>query len=101
MADVLALLSAVSANGTGPVIDAGDLRDEAAVQVETAGTVSAFSVQVQASADKVNWANAGSAITSVTAETVLTGVLARYFRATLGSYSGTGTVTCKLAVAKQ
>lgn len=100
MADVLTLLSAVSANVTGTAFDAGDLRDEAAVQVETTGTVSAFSVQVQGSLDKANWVSLGSAITSVTAETALSGVLARYFRAVLSGYSGTGTVTAKIALAK-
>jgi hypothetical protein len=100
MADVLTLLSGVSANVTGTAFDAGDLRDEAAVQVETTGTVSAFSVQVQASLDKVQWVAIGSAITAVTAETVLSGVLGRWFRAVLSGYSGTGTVTAKIALAK-
>jgi hypothetical protein len=98
--DVLTLLSAASANVTGTAFDAGDLRDEAAVQVETTGTVSAFSVQFQASLDKVQWVAAGSAITAVTAETALSGVLARYFRAVLSGYSGTGTVTAKIALGK-
>jgi hypothetical protein len=100
MADVLTALSAVSANVTGATLDAGDLRDEVAVQVETAGTVSAFSVQFQASVDGTNWVSAGSAVVAVTAETVLSGILARYFRAVLSGYTGTGTVTAKIAVGK-
>jgi hypothetical protein len=100
VSDVLTLLSGVSANVTGQAFDAGDLRDEATVQVETAGTVSAFSVQVQASLDKVSWSGLGSAITSVTAATALSGAMARYYRAVLSSYSGTGTVTARLALAK-
>jgi hypothetical protein len=99
MADILTALNAVSANVTGPALDAGDLRDQVSAEVETSGTVSAFSVQFQASLDEANWVSIGSAITSVTAGTVLSGVLARYFRAVLSSYSGTGTVTAKLAVA--
>lgn len=100
MADILTALNAVSANTTGAALDAGDLRDEAAVEVQTSGTVSAFSVQFQQSIDKTNWANLGAAVTSVTAETVLTSVFGRYFRAVLSGYTGTGTVTAKIAVAK-
>jgi len=100
MADILTALNAVSANTTGTALDAGDLRDEAAIEVRTSGTVSAFSVQFQQSLDKVAWANLGAAVTAVTAETVLTSVLGRYFRAVLSGYTGTGTVTAKIAVSK-
>jgi hypothetical protein len=100
MADVLTLLAAVSANGSGPVIDAGDVRDELTLDVFTAGTVSAFSAQLQGSLDGITFANIGAAVTSATAAlNVSTGALMRYFQAVLSGYSGTGTVTVELAVA--
>lgn len=100
MADVLTCLKAVTANTTGATLDAGDLRDEAAVQVETTGTVSAFSVQFAQSLDGTNWVNLGAAITAVTGLTLATSVFGRYFRAVLSGYTGTGTVTAKIAVGK-
>ena len=101
MADIVTLLNAVSANGTSAVEDAGDVKDEVAVYVETAGTVSAFSVQFSGSLDGVNFLNVGSAITSATAGTAVTGLpLLRYFRAALTGYTGTGTVTAKIAFGK-
>jgi hypothetical protein len=100
VADVLTALAAVSANTTGAALDPGGLRDEAAVEVQTTGTVTAFSVQFQQSLDKTNWANLGSAVVAVTPETVLTSVMGRYFRAVLSGYTGTGTVTAKIALGK-
>lgn len=101
MADIVTLLAAVSANGTGPVIDAGDLKDEIGIQVEKDAGVTAFSVLVEGSLDGVNWFNVGSSpVTAVTSETMVSGILARYFRATLSGYTGTGTLTAKLAFAK-
>lgn len=98
MADVLVLLKAVAANGSSGTYDAGDLKDEVGIQVETTGSPT-FSVQVSGSLDGVSFFNVGSAVTSVTAETTVTGILARYFKATLSSLSG-GTLTCKLAIGK-
>lgn len=100
MADVVTLIAAASSNGTGATVDFGDIRDEAAVEVQTTGTVSAFSVQLQGSLDGTAWASVGSAVTAATADTPLTSVLARYFRAVLSGYAGTGTVTVKLAAGK-
>ena len=105
------LLNAVSANVTGPVIDTGDLKDELTLEVIIAGTVSAYSVQLQGSMDDVNWVSIGipetsagapgTAVGPVTASTgpfaVSSGVLMRYFRAALTAYAGTGTVTAELA----
>jgi len=95
---VVTLLNAVSANGTGTAIDLGTVYDTFTVEVETSGTVSAFSVQVSASLDGANYESVGSAISSVTAGTSIgSGALLQYFRATLSGYSGTGTVTANLA----
>lgn len=98
MADTVTLLAAVSSDQTGPAIDAGAVRDDLTLEVVTAGTVSAFSVQLQASLDKGHWVNVGSPVTTVTAA-ASNGVLMRYFRAALSSYSGTGTVTAELSFA--
>ena len=101
MSDVATLLNAVKVNGAGPVIDAGDTKDEITLYLETAGTVSAFSVQFAGSLDGTNFANLGAAVTAVTPGTVVTSPpLTRYFQATLASYSGTGTVTAKVAFGK-
>jgi hypothetical protein len=101
MADVVTLLAGVSANGAGPVVDAGDLRDEFTLFAEITGTVSAFSIQFAGSEDGTNFFNLGSAVTSVTAGTAVAAPpLARYLQATLASYSGTGTVTAKVAFGK-
>jgi hypothetical protein len=97
MTDIVTVLPAASANGTGPVLDAGDLKSAVAIEVEITGTVSAFSVQLSGSLDDVNWFTIGSAVTSVTAGTLESAVLARYFKAALSGYTGTGTVTAKVA----
>ena len=95
---VATLLSAASANTTGPVAGLGQVYGTLTVAVTTTGTVSAFSVVVSGSLDGVNWEAIGSAVTSVTAGTSIgSGVLFQYFQATLSGYSGTGTVTCRLA----
>jgi hypothetical protein len=92
------LLSAVSANTTGPVVGLGTPYGNLTVSVTTTGTVSELSVQVLGSLDSFNWQDIGSAITSATAgESIGTGALFSYFRATLSGYSGTGTITCNLA----
>src|ERR1700691_1122958 len=92
------LLAAVSANGTGPSVDFGTVYGDFTLEVETSGTVSAFSVQVLGSVDGVNWEDIGAAITSVSAgETIGSGVLLQYVQATLSGYSGSGTVTVELA----
>lgn len=93
--DIVTLLSAVSANTTGAWMDAGELKEELALQVETTGTVSAMSVQLQGSLDKVGSVNLGSPVTAV-GGIEATGPF-RYFRAVLASYSGTGTVSALLA----
>jgi len=101
VADIVTLLSAVSANTTSAVADAGDVKDEVSIFVETAGVVSAFSIQFSASLDGVNFFPAGSAVTAVTAGTAVTGLpLARYFKAALTGYTGTGTVTAEIAFGK-
>jgi hypothetical protein len=95
---VATLLNAASSNTTGPVLSLGTPASTLTIAVSTTGTVSAFSVVVQGSVDSVNWENVGSAVTSVTAGTSIgTGVLLQYFQAILNGYSGTGTVTAKLA----
>jgi hypothetical protein len=100
--DTAILLSAVSANTTGPAVNTGAVQDNLTIQVTTTGTVSAFSVQLQGSLDGVAYENVGSAISSVTdAESIGTGVLLQWFQAVLTGYSGTGTVTCELAYALQ
>jgi hypothetical protein len=92
------LLSAVSANTTGPVVGLGTPYGNLTVSVTTTGTVSGLSVQVLGSLDSFNWQDIGSAITSPTAgESIGTGVLFSYFQATLSGYTGSGTVTCTLA----
>ena len=97
---VVTLLNAVSASGTGPAVDLGTAYGTFTVEVETSGTVSAFSVQVQGSADGTHWENVGSAVTVVTAGTAIgTGVLFQYAQAVLSGYTGTGTVTVNLAYA--
>ena len=101
MADIVTLLNAVSANGAGPVVDAGDLKDEFTLFAEITGTVSAFSIQFTGSEDGTHFFNLGSAITAVTAgTTVASPPLARYLQATLSSYAGTGTVVAKVAYGK-
>ena len=100
MADVITLLS-VSANTTSAIEDAGDLKDEVSIFVEAPVGVTAFSVQFSGSMDGVNFLNVGSAITAVTPGTVVTGLpLLRYFRAALTGYTGSGTLTAKLAFGK-
>ena len=95
---VVTLLNAVSANTTGPVVGLGTPTGTLTVSVTTAGTVSGLSVVVQGSNDSVNWENIGPAVTSVTAGTSIgTGVLLQYYQALLSGYSGSGTVTCRLA----
>ena len=95
---VVTLLSAVSANGTGPVTDLGTVYDTFTLEVETSGTVSAFSVQLLGSLDGEAFEDVGSAVTSASAgASVGTGALLQYFKATLSGYSGTGTVTANLA----
>jgi hypothetical protein len=110
--DTVTLLAAVSANGTSAAADAGDVKNLATMAVVIAGTVSAYSVQLQGSLDGENWVSigvpdtsagaAGADIGPVTQSTgpvaVSSGVLMRYFRAVLSSYSGTGTVTAELAL---
>jgi hypothetical protein len=111
MADVLTLLAAVSSNQTGTAFEASDLRDELTMEVVISGTVSAYSVQLQGSMDGTNWISvgvpqtssgaAGTAIGPVTQSTGLvaisSGYLVRYLRAVLSGYTGTGTVTAKVA----
>ena len=95
---VATLLNAASGNTTGPVLGIGSPTGTLTIAVSTTGTVSAFSVQVQGSLDSMNWENIGSPVTSATAgASIGSGVLFQYFQALLNSYSGTGTVTCRLA----
>ena len=95
---VATLLNAATSNTTGPVLGLGQVYGTLTVSVTTTGTVSAFSVQLLGSNDSVNWENVGSPVTSATAgASIGTGVLFQYFQATLSGYSGTGTVTCRLA----
>lgn len=106
MADVVTLLPAGTAGSvTGASVDAGDLKDEAAMQVIVSGTLTALNVQLQGSLDNVNWFNIGANFTTLTGgEVAVTpasaaGFVARYFRATTGTITG-GTITAKLAFAK-
>jgi hypothetical protein len=97
----LALLQAANANVTGPAVDSHSITDDMALEVVTAGTVTAFSVQLQGSEDSTNWQNIGSAVTTV-GTSGFTGTNQpppfRYFRAVLSGYTGTGTVSVTLAV---
>jgi hypothetical protein len=108
------LLNAVSANvaaAAAPVIDTGAETVDYDMAVIAAGTVTAYSVQLQGSHDKVNWFNigfpmatGGTLSTTVGPVTQATGPIAtsgggggtgpyRYFRASLAGYTGTGNVT--------
>jgi hypothetical protein len=99
---VLQLLQAVSANQTGPTVSFidGDISDDLSLDVFTAGTVSAFSIQLQGSIDGVDWVSIGSAVTTVglTKPSTSTTPACTMFRANLASYSGTGTVSVNLGV---
>lgn len=96
MTDIVTILRAASANGPGFTLDAGDLKGTESLEVWTAGTVSAFSVQLQGSLDGTNWADIGGALTAAGTTAVTGAPLARWFRAVLSGYSGTGTVTAVL-----
>ena len=94
------LLNAANGNQTGPVVDlgGGDLTDTFGLQVSTAGTVTAFSVQVQGSDDGVNFVALGTAVTAV-GLTRVTGIPpVRYLRAVLSGWTGTGTITVTVAI---
>lgn len=103
---IYTLLSAVSANGTGPSIDLGDggISDDVSLEVVTAGTVPALSVQLQGSDDGVNFYNLLGTAISAAGLTKATGSAGaaippvKFFRAVLSGYSGTGTVTVSLGV---
>jgi hypothetical protein len=98
---VLNLLSAVSANTTGPAVDSGggNISDDVSLDVFTAGTVTAFSVQFQGSIDGVEWAPIGSAITAVgLTKPASTPPACRYFQAVLSGYTGTGTVSASIGL---
>jgi hypothetical protein len=97
--DIVTILPAASANGTGFTLDAGDLKGAETLEAFTTGTVSAFSVQLQGSLDGVNWVAVGAPLTTATTADVSSGLLARWFRAVLSGYSGTGTVTARLGFA--
>lgn len=93
------LLDHVNTNQTSQSIDMGldGVSDTFAVQCVTAGTVSAFSVQMQGSLDGVNFVNAGTAITAA-GVTRITGVGPfRFVQAVLSGFTGTGTLTVTLA----
>lgn len=93
------LLNAVSANGTGPVVDlgAGDISDDIGLEVVISGTVTALSVQLQGSEDGSHFFNVGLPVSAAGLSKVApsTGSIppCRYFKAVLSSYAGTGTVT--------
>jgi hypothetical protein len=89
------LLNAVTATGAGTAADLGDTRDEFSLLVQTTGSPT-FSVTFQGSNDGTNWFTLGSAVTSVTSGTAVTGNPARYVRANLTALSG-GTLTAELA----
>lgn len=96
MTDIVTILVAATANVTGPAFDAGDLKSGLTLQTATTGSVSAFSVQLQGSLDAASWVALGSPQTTATTAGVSTSTLARYFRAVLSGFTGTGTVTVKL-----
>jgi hypothetical protein len=96
LTDIVTILRSASANGTGFTLDAGDLKGTESLEVYTTGTVSAFSVQLQGSLDGTNWAAIGAAVTAAGTAPVTGAPLARWFRAVLSGYSGTGTVTAVL-----
>jgi hypothetical protein len=96
LTDIVTILRGASANGTGFTLDAGDLKGTESLEVFTAGTVSAFSVQLQGSLDGTNWTAIGAAVTTAGTTAVAGAPLARWFRAVLSGFSGTGTVTVVL-----
>lgn len=96
MTDIVTILVAATANVTGPAFDAGDLKSGLTLETITTGSVSAFSVQLQGSMDGASWVALGSPQTTATTAGVSTSTLARYFRAVLSGFTGTGTVTVKL-----
>ena len=89
-------LKAVSANTTGAFLDFTDFHEDWTLVVEIAGTVSAFSVQFQGSLDGTDTFSLGTAITAAGDQSV-TGKPCRFVRAVLSGYTGTGTVTAKVA----
>lgn len=95
---VVTLLAAVNSNQTSPTYDLGldGASDTFSVQCSTAGTVTAFNVQLQGSDDGVNFVNAGTAVTTA-GITRITGVGPfRYVQAVLTAFAGTGTLTVTL-----
>jgi len=71
--------------------------------VNSSAGVSAGSVQAQTSLDGVNWANAGTAVSTTTASTVfppvvLTGTAFRYIRATVATAITGGTISASVGV---
>lgn len=97
----LLLLQAANANVTGATVDSHTISDDMALEVVTAGTVTAFSVQLQGSEDGTNWMSIGTAST-VVGTTGFTGTSQpppfRYFRAVLSGFTGTGTLSATLAI---
>lgn len=95
---LLTLLAAVTATGAGTAFDLGTMRDEFSLLAATTGSPT-FSVTFQGSLDGTDWFALGSAISSVTNGTAVTGQIARYVRANLTTLTGgtSPTVTAELA----
>jgi hypothetical protein len=91
-------LSAVSAAGSGAVLDAGDCMSDHTMVVTSSAGVTAGAVQLQGSLDGVNWFNLGSAVSTTTASTTFAPVVisnqpVRFLRANITTAITGGTVT--------
>src|SRR5690242_16016106 len=92
------LLNAVSANTTGPTVDQGPgvANGVYSVNVQAAGTVTGFSVQLQGSNDNFGTNTPiGAAITTRGNTRITSAVGYRYVRAVLSGYTGSGNVTVR------
>jgi hypothetical protein len=96
-------LNAVSATWGGTALDGLVIRTTGVMVVNSGAGVSAGSVQAQTSLDGTNWANAGSAVSTSTANTVfapvvITGAAFRYIRANVATAITGGTISASVGL---
>jgi hypothetical protein len=95
-------LSAVSATGAGAALDGLVIRTTGVLVVNSGAGVSAGSVQAQTSVDGSNWVNAGSAVSTTTANTTFTPVVVtgafRYIRANVATGITGGQISAVVGV---
>ncbi|WP_142393872.1 hypothetical protein [Mycobacterium kansasii] len=98
----LVSLSNVSATGAGAALDGLVIRTTAVMVVTSSAGVSAGAVQAQTSLDGVNWANAGSSVSTSTASTVFAPVVVtgafRYVRANVTTAITGGTISATVGL---